>query len=107
MDIHTRIKQVKLQMATALKVVDKEIVVTKARLDELQAERAFLVSIDQPAKQLKRTNGTPDTVKKLAKLPSSFTLQQAKKALGSPIAIAQLSRRGLIKKTDEGYQKVA
>jgi hypothetical protein len=97
-------------MGSTLKILDKAIVEAEQGLATLRAERAALVDIKTPMP--KESNGavkkpTGDIVKKLEKLPAVFALAQAKKVFAHPIALAQLTRRGLIKKNGNEYQKIS
>ena len=61
------------------------------------------------ARKQPRRKGPPKADKFFAKLPSKFTIEDVRKLAGkaTPISVAQWVRAERVKKTAEGYQKIA
>ena len=119
----------------ALLQLRKEISATRSRLENLVGEeRSFKLDLfgtggpgrpravsrsrkaGRPAgrratarKAKPRRKGPPKADKFLAKLPSKFTIDDVRKIAGkaTPISLAQWARAKRVKKTADGYQKVA
>ncbi len=119
----------------ALLQLRQEISATRSRLEKLVGEeRSFKLDLfgtggpgrprtvsrprtagrpegtTSPARKAKpRRKGPPKADKFLAKLPSKFTIDDVRKVAGKAtgISLAQWARAKKVKKTADGYQKVA